>query len=760
MSVLKKAVSLLLIIALCSSAFPWLGYSSPIQAEASWSKDIQDPISSLGLLSGAPTVVYDNEAQIYRMWYTRNAEDFLGLESYISTQLLSTLSPEMVKRLKNHNFTALTAAEKTQIENLASAFFKTSKTDILAGAEGFQGKIVYAESTDGVNWTNVQDCSFSGAGPGSVYGRNAPTILKTAGGYQMWYSSWNPDPTIISQLLNDLLIYSRKVDSLRTAFLIDDIIRQDYSQFFSHLRTFLGGDNYTAFQTRILQDLDALLRTCQGVIGYAASSDGLQWTTSECSFRGTETWDIFGRYFPGIIKRDNSYELWYTGFRFDFVPFEAALAGTIPIDKAMAGAINLSIGKAISTDGITWTVDTGDVQAFKGLPADEGILHGAISPAVIAGDNNSTGMWYCDYQAPADSVLRLLTLGSPEALMSRLESSIYHVSTTDGGITWTAPQPILEKGPAGTWDGSGVGEPSVLITKTRALMWYTGYSSDISALEKGILDKKSISQSISDSSTRSAIGRASYDLHAADPIVTPTSSNPGKESPGPDIPVALAGFTGSLLIDGSGGVKTDTALSFNNGNVTMELTKDTHLLDSDGNPLKSLSAAIAISPPGSPPGNALVAAYDFRPDGARFILSIKATFRYDVNTLPEGVVEKDLHVAWWNGSEWKDLGGKINTNDHTISLSLEHFGVVALLAGPGPSGTTAEITSSSSPSAEPAQIIDNTTFPGSPTQAVSQPRSIFQTVSWVIIVLIFVAALVIGYVLFRQIRYNRSHHKP
>jgi hypothetical protein len=176
--------------------------------------------------------------------------------------------------------------------------------------------------------------------------------------------------------------------------------------------------------------------------------------------------------------------------------------------------------------------------------------------------------------------------------------------------------------------------------------------------------------------------------------------------------------------------------------------------------LKSLTAAVAGPTPELPQGDHLVSVYNFGPDGATFILNIKAIFRYDVNALPEGTDERNLHVIWWNGSDWKDLGGKINTNDHIVSVSMEHFCLVALAAGISPTGTTAEIGSSDKPSTEPAQMaVNTTTMPITPTEAVPQPKSIFQTVSWGIIILIFAAALAMGYVLYRQIRSNINHHK-
>jgi predicted lipoprotein with Yx(FWY)xxD motif len=85
---------------------------------------------------------------------------------------------------------------------------------------------------------------------------------------------------------------------------------------------------------------------------------------------------------------------------------------------------------------------------------------------------------------------------------------------------------------------------------------------------------------------------------------------------------------------------------------------------------------------------AVIAAYDFGPDGTTFDPSITLTISYDPAVLPEGVAEADLHIAMFDGTDWVALASTVDTAANTISASVGHFTRFAALgAMPPPTPT-------------------------------------------------------------------------
>ncbi len=110
-------------------------------------------------------------------------------------------------------------------------------------------------------------------------------------------------------------------------------------------------------------------------------------------------------------------------------------------------------------------------------------------------------------------------------------------------------------------------------------------------------------------------------------------------------------------------------------------------LDKDGNPLSSLMAAIDPSPPDPPEDASIIGlAYDFGPDGATFDPPITFTWSYDPDDIPEDVAEGDLVIAYYDedADEWVELEGVVDTVNNTITASVSHFTIFAIIARAAP----------------------------------------------------------------------------
>lgn len=78
----------------------------------------------------------------------------------------------------------------------------------------------------------------------------------------------------------------------------------------------------------------------------------------------------------------------------------------------------------------------------------------------------------------------------------------------------------------------------------------------------------------------------------------------------------------------------------------------------------------------------MIAAFDFEPDGARFIPRIAITIVYDPNALPVGIEETNLAIALLDeaDSKWVFVTGEVNPDANRVRFSIDHFTAFAILA--------------------------------------------------------------------------------
>lgn len=156
---------------------------------------------------------------------------------------------------------------------------------------------------------------------------------------------------------------------------------------------------------------------------------------------------------------------------------------------------------------------------------------------------------------------------------------------------------------------------------------------------------------------------------------------------GGGLPSGYTSFSDVITI--SGRITIDsTAVSFD-GKCTLTIEGGTMALKPGGSPLTSV-LLIASQPPNPPPpadSHIIGLMYDFQPKGATFDPPITVTFTYDPDSLPEGVNEEDLVIAFYDTSlgEWVVLEGiTVDTDANTISGLISHFTDFAIIAYPPP----------------------------------------------------------------------------
>jgi len=174
----------------------------------------------------------------------------------------------------------------------------------------------------------------------------------------------------------------------------------------------------------------------------------------------------------------------------------------------------------------------------------------------------------------------------------------------------------------------------------------------------------------------------SVTIAVPEPPPTGGDGGGGGSAPAPTIKTDVFGTTGSIKIDSKGIVQETFTATSEDGKLTLTIPKGTKALDKDGNPLANLTASIDESPP-SPPENANVIglAYDFGPDGATFDPPLTLTWSYDPDSLPEGVAEENLVIAYYDedASEWVELECVVDTENNKITASVHHFTTFAII---------------------------------------------------------------------------------
>ena len=233
-------------------------------------------------------------------------------------------------------------------------------------------------------------------------------------------------------------------------------------------------------------------------IGYAFSSDGVNWTMHPTPVLNTTSgaWDSYTVEGPIVIRENGQYKMWYNG-------------GTSDPSK---------IGYAISPDGINWTKHPNPV-LVAGTDFWES---GGVYPGQVMPYEGGYKMWYSGWD----------TNPTPH------ESIGY--ATSPDGITWQRFEnnPVLSYGSAGVWDDLWVAFPSVLLIDNIYYMWYCGVGDVWANLRVGL--------------ATSSDGLL-WVKHPANPVLKPTAG----QWDGSEVESASVMLTGDTLYawyDGSDGI--------------------------------------------------------------------------------------------------------------------------------------------------------------------------------------------------------------
>jgi hypothetical protein len=147
------------------------------------------------------------------------------------------------------------------------------------------------------------------------------------------------------------------------------------------------------------------------------------------------------------------------------------------------------------------------------------------------------------------------------------------------------------------------------------------------------------------------------------------------------------------LIDNQGYLQKDVDAASLDGTMTINISQGTKILDSAGNPLANITAALIDPPATAPDGYKILKSLDFTPNGAKFDPGITITISFNQSDVPAG---KTVALACYNetSSGWEFVSGHDN-GDGTATFVLSHFSTYSLMSG------TAEKTSTTTTTISP-----------------------------------------------------------
>lgn len=150
-----------------------------------------------------------------------------------------------------------------------------------------------------------------------------------------------------------------------------------------------------------------------------------------------DSWDHDGIWSLAVIQDGATYKMWYVGLGAEGV---------------------WAIGYATSSNGLTWNKHANNPVLTPGIEGSWDEFR--VSDPTVIKNGAMYEIWYQGQNLDKDS-------------------AIGHATSPDG-TTWTkdTSNPVLSRGPSGSWDGESVQAPSVVKRSTTYEMWYMGYDAD------------------------------------------------------------------------------------------------------------------------------------------------------------------------------------------------------------------------------------------------------------------------------------------
>lgn len=400
----------------------------------------------------------------YEMWYTRLStdQDLFGIldaiKPFVTQQFIDDLASLNLEGL----FTYF--ADIAGGEDFDTLWNLVSNTKTIVG---------YATSTDGVNWTVINDEVMT-LGSSVWNSVAAPRVVKNASDdYEMWFT--HGSTSLTKAEFQSLLLDLADSGTRKAATL-------------------------------------SLLESTRSIVGYATSTNGQSWEVAADDVLPVGTAGIWDSTSAGSVIKDSTsgdYEMWFTTLATDLTEEDLDSILADPLSYGIDDLRNLvngtssNIGYATSNDGETWVVVTPTA-----VSSGTGLWDSVATPSVVKQDGNYE-MWFTrlDTDLATDDLQSLLDIAlalkpaladlwdayDPEnldgflvaledflanqiddlrAVFSDTSTVIAYATSTDGQTWQIATEPDVVGPVTSPW--GSVALPCVVLDAGVYEMWYTG----------------------------------------------------------------------------------------------------------------------------------------------------------------------------------------------------------------------------------------------------------------------------------------------
>jgi cell division septation protein DedD len=266
-------------------------------------------------------------------------------------------------------------------------------------------------------------------------------------------------------------------------------------------------------------------------------------------------------------------------------------------------------------------------------------------------------------------------------------------------------------------------------------------------------------------------------VQKATPTPLPSAPSPPPATgtgSGTDVTIVIINLSVSLTQQGD--VIDDVAVVGSDHNIWLNIPKGTVCKDQNGNSLTTISIEkLTVAQRGIPPDNIFGAVYMISPDNASFYPAAVLFLRYDPSAVPQGTLEDDIVIVWWDSDagKWAALSTVVDTENNVAYTLLTHTSIFsgstrvsfAAAAATTTTTTTAVVTAaaaqpSPTPSATSPAITAAPAVTGTP--AASETEEAAEGSDWGIVLiavggLLFLAVVIVMVIVYRS---RKDHYNP
>jgi transcriptional regulator with XRE-family HTH domain len=259
-------------------------------------------------------------------------------------------------------------------------------------------------------------------------------------------------------------------------------------------------------------------------------------------------------------------------------------------------------------------------------------------------------------------------------------------------------------------------------------------------------------------------------------VTLATATFSGAGGPGP-VEVSPGVVNVANVVSSEGVFNQTVTVTSGDSQVNLNIGSGTVGKTASGARLTQISVTPMTTPPAPPSGaNIIGLTYDLGPSGATFSPPASLKFNYNPASLPAGVTESSLVIAYYNTStgQWVTLPTVVDPVTHTITAQVSHFTAFTVMAPPRPTTpapttttpaptptTPAPTTTTAAPTPTTPQVTTTTPAPKPSTTTPAPVTPALTTTvgmaGWVIAVIVVgVLALVGAIILFAMHRRSQS----